>query len=173
MVMDGNFIFGTHNSTPIHEQQQALSTTTTTTKPKKLNKVPPLTIEIKPKKIKEKKMIVKKQSLFPVKNHVLSWKQKFSNRSPLTYEQVSPTVKRSFLRRLSSGNNVIYSDTNKPSNSSSKSEPSSPTVSILKSISFKLKRQDIMTEEIVPVVIESNSTRSRLFKRKSSTDTLN
>lgn len=166
MVMDGNFIFG---STTIDEQQSS-TTTTTNIKPKKLSKVP-LTIEIKPTITKEKKMIVKKQSLFLVKNHVLSWKQKFSNRSPLAYEQVSPTAKRSFLRRLSSGNNVIYSDTNTASNS--KSEPSSPTVSILKSISFKLKRQDIMTEEIIPVVIESNSTRSRLFKRKPSMDTLN
>lgn len=175
MVMDGNFIFGTQDSTTIDERQSLTTTTTTTTniKPKKLSKVP-LTIEIKPTTVKEKKMIVKKQSLFLVKNHVLSWKQKFSNRSPLAYEQVSPTAKRSFLRRLSSGNNVIYSDTNTASNSSnSKSEPSSPTVSILKSISFKLKRQDIMTEEIMPVAIESNSTRSRLFKRKPSMDTLN
>lgn len=133
---------------------------------KKKKVLPPLIIHTK-----EKKAIKRKQSFVLVKNQMLSWKQKLSPKSP-TFDPQTITVKRSFLQRLGSNNNLIYSDPGSP-----KSEPPSPTLSILKSISIKLKRQDT-TEDMVtsPVIIETSSSKSRLslpsFKRKTSVDTL-
>lgn len=107
-----------------------------------------------------------KQSL-SLKSHMLSWKQKLSNSQPSSPvdpvpiksfssslpNKVSPSIpKRSFLRRLSSANTGVYSDTESISvgASGSKSESSSPTTSSkLKSFSFKLKKQDsvMMTDD--------------------------
>ncbi|KAI7891310.1 uncharacterized protein EV154DRAFT_464369, partial [Mucor mucedo] len=96
------------------------------------------------------KVVTKKQSLTSMKNQMLWWKQKLSHRPSAEDMMISPTAttmmttsmsKKSFLRRGSGGGGGNTSDSSS-SNSSSRSEPPSPTTSsILKSISFKLKRQ--------------------------------
>lgn len=194
MVMDGSFVFGNDGQSPyatptiisLHNHQQ-----NTNRGHDKLSTPikQPLAINLQPKpkssrkkhqlatidtstsySLKDRKIVVKKQSLTLMKNHMLSWKQKLSNK-PTMDDQISPTTttsKRFFLRRLSSGNNNI----NNSDSSSSKSELPSPTVSILKTISFKLKRQqDNVTDDNS---VENYNSRRRLslsnFKRKNSSD---
>lgn len=196
MVMNGSFLFGNDgqspNTTPtqtsLHNHQHNINRghekpSTPITQPSAINLQP------KPKSprkkhqlttidtsfsysLKDRKaVVVKKQSLTMVKNQMLSWKQKLSNKT-IADDLISPTTmvsKKSFLRRRLSSDN---SDANHSDSSSSRSEPPSPTTSILKTISFKLKRpQDNMTD-YPPVGNTCSMRRLSLsnFKRKNSSD---
>lgn len=184
MVMDNNFLFGHDDglspnvispplslhsinreqavnrtlplSTSIHFSEQA--------KPKSfLRKKHPFTMET------THKVVTKKQSLTTMKNQVLSWKQKLGhkhsnedlNLSPMTTMTILTPKKSHFLRRRASSSGE---------HESHPFEPPSPTTSLFKSISFKLKRQqDIVSDS---PFIENSIRRLSLstFKRKNSSD---
>ncbi|KAG2205276.1 hypothetical protein INT47_009541 [Mucor saturninus] len=147
------------------------------TKPKSSSgkmKHPLATIDTGASYFREKgKVVTKKQSLTSMKNQMLWWKQKLSHRPSAEDVMISPTAttmmttsmsKKSFLRR--GGGNT--SD----SSSSSRSEPPSPTTSsILKSISFKLKRQQETVSDSTEHLGMRRLSLSH-FKRKNSLDSL-
>lgn len=191
MVMNGTFLFGNDGQSPtetpteitLHNHQQNtnkihLKSITPIKQPFAIPNLQPKPKSFTKKKnalasvdtvmsnasfMKERKIVVKKQSFTLMKNQMLSWKQKLSNKPIMDEAFVMLNTKQSFLRRLS--NSSHSSDT-----SSSKSEPTSPTGSILKTVTFKLKQEG--NEDIS--IENNNHSRRRLslngFKRKNASD---